>query len=175
MTLCGGRARSRMCVAAGGRPGSRRFPPLGPRPKDGARASGSPSPDRSAARSFATACGAASAVRSTRSRRSARRSGSCSSRARRPLTSRTLDSPPTSRPPSPGSGRRVRTILAALIAVYQKTISPLLGSRCRFYPSCSQYAKDAVLKHGVLRGTRLAIARILRCHPWNPGGVDLVP
>jgi len=69
----------------------------------------------------------------------------------------------------------VRTILAALIAVYQKTISPLLGSHCRFYPSCSQYAKDAVLKHGVLRGTRLAIARILRCHPWNPGGVDLVP
>jgi hypothetical protein len=69
----------------------------------------------------------------------------------------------------------VQTILAALIAVYQKTISPLLGSHCRFYPSCSQYAKDAVLKHGVLRGTRLAIARILRCHPWNPGGVDLVP
>jgi uncharacterized protein len=69
----------------------------------------------------------------------------------------------------------VRTILAALISVYQKTISPLVGSHCRFYPSCSQYAKDAVLKHGVLRGTRLAIARILRCHPWNPGGVDLVP
>jgi uncharacterized protein len=69
----------------------------------------------------------------------------------------------------------MRTILAALIAVYQKTISPLLGSHCRFYPSCSQYAKEAVLKHGVLRGTRLASARILRCHPWNPGGVDLVP
>jgi len=69
----------------------------------------------------------------------------------------------------------MRTILATLIAVYQKTISPLLGSHCRFYPSCSQYAKEAVLKHGVLRGTRLAIARILRCHPWNPGGVDLVP
>jgi uncharacterized protein len=69
----------------------------------------------------------------------------------------------------------MRAILAALIAVYQKTISPLLGSHCRFYPSCSQYAKEAVLKHGVLRGTRLAIARILRCHPWNPGGVDLVP
>jgi uncharacterized protein len=69
----------------------------------------------------------------------------------------------------------MRTILAALIAVYQKTISPLLGSHCRFYPSCSQYAKEAVLKHGVLRGTRLAIARMLRCHPWNPGGVDFVP
>jgi putative membrane protein insertion efficiency factor len=69
----------------------------------------------------------------------------------------------------------MRTILAALIAIYQRTISPLLGSHCRFYPSCSQYAKEAVLKHGVLRGTRLAIARILRCHPWNPGGVDLVP
>jgi putative membrane protein insertion efficiency factor len=66
-------------------------------------------------------------------------------------------------------------LIAAAIAVYQKTLSPLLGQRCRFYPSCSQYAKDAVLKHGTLRGAYLAAGRIVRCNPWNPGGVDLVP
>jgi len=69
----------------------------------------------------------------------------------------------------------MRRFLAGAIVVYQKALSPLLGPHCRYYPSCSQYAKEAVLKHGVLRGTRLAVARILRCHPWNPGGVDLVP
>jgi putative membrane protein insertion efficiency factor len=64
---------------------------------------------------------------------------------------------------------------AALIVVYQRVVSPLLGPRCRFYPSCSQYAKDAVLKHGLLRGVFLAAGRLARCHPWNPGGVDFVP
>jgi putative membrane protein insertion efficiency factor len=64
---------------------------------------------------------------------------------------------------------------AALIVVYQRVVSPLLGPRCRFYPSCSQYAKDAVLKHGLLRGVFLAVGRLARCHPWNPGGVDFVP
>jgi putative membrane protein insertion efficiency factor len=62
-----------------------------------------------------------------------------------------------------------------MIGLYQKTVSPLLGQRCRFYPSCSQYAKAAVLKHGSLRGVYLAAHRIVRCNPWNPGGVDLVP
>jgi putative membrane protein insertion efficiency factor len=61
------------------------------------------------------------------------------------------------------------------IVVYQRTISPLLGPNCRYYPSCSQYAKEAVLKHGVLRGVNLAVRRIVRCNPWNPGGVDFVP
>lgn len=69
----------------------------------------------------------------------------------------------------------VRRAFALTIVLYQRLISPFLGPRCRFYPSCSQYAKDAVLKHGVLRGVGFAVLRILRCHPWNPGGIDLVP
>ena len=66
-------------------------------------------------------------------------------------------------------------ILAGVIAVYQATLSPLLGPRCRYYPSCSQYAKEAVLKYGALRGSWLAAGRLALCHPWHPGGVDLVP
>ena len=66
-------------------------------------------------------------------------------------------------------------LLAAAIGLYQATISPLLGPRCRYYPSCSQYAKEAVLKYGALRGSWLAAGRLARCHPWHPGGVDLVP
>ena len=69
----------------------------------------------------------------------------------------------------------IRRCVAAPIALYQVTVSPLLGPRCRFYPSCSQYAIDAVLKHGVLRGVLLAVMRLVRCNPWNPGGVDFVP
>jgi putative membrane protein insertion efficiency factor len=68
-----------------------------------------------------------------------------------------------------------RPFVASVIVVYQRLVSPLLGPRCRFYPTCSQYAKEAVLKHGVLRGVWLAVRRICRCHPWNLGGVDLVP
>ena len=68
-----------------------------------------------------------------------------------------------------------RRAIAGAIVVYQQLVSPFLGPRCRFYPSCSQYAKGAVLKHGVLRGVFLAVRRIVRCNPWNPGGVDLVP
>lgn len=68
-----------------------------------------------------------------------------------------------------------RRALALAIVLYQRLVSPFLGPRCRFYPSCSQYAKEAVLKHGVLRGVGLAVRRILRCHPWNAGGIDLVP
>jgi putative membrane protein insertion efficiency factor len=62
-----------------------------------------------------------------------------------------------------------------LIRAYQLTLSPLLGPRCRFYPSCSQYALEAVRAHGALRGCALALRRLLRCHPWNPGGYDPVP
>jgi putative membrane protein insertion efficiency factor len=69
----------------------------------------------------------------------------------------------------------MRRIFAAAVSVYQATLSPILGPRCRFYPSCSQYAKEAVLKYGVLRGSWLAAGRLARCHPWHPGGVDLVP
>ncbi|MDP9417792.1 MAG: membrane protein insertion efficiency factor YidD [Actinomycetota bacterium] len=58
---------------------------------------------------------------------------------------------------------------------YQLFISPLLGARCRFYPSCSAYAVQALTVHGGVRGSWLATRRLLRCHPWNPGGVDPVP
>ncbi|MCB1770166.1 MAG: membrane protein insertion efficiency factor YidD [Candidatus Competibacteraceae bacterium] len=69
----------------------------------------------------------------------------------------------------------MRAILIALIRVYQLFVSPLLGNHCRFYPSCSQYAREAVEQYGVLRGGWLAIQRLSRCHPWHPGGVDPVP
>ena len=61
------------------------------------------------------------------------------------------------------------------IRAYQLLVSPLLGPRCRFYPSCSSYALEAIRAHGPLRGTWLAGRRLLRCHPWNAGGLDPVP
>lgn len=69
----------------------------------------------------------------------------------------------------------MRAILIALIRAYQLCISPLLGPHCRFYPSCSQYAREALERYGALYGGWLAIRRVLRCHPWHPGGIDLVP
>ncbi|MDG4561359.1 MAG: membrane protein insertion efficiency factor YidD [Candidatus Competibacter sp.] len=69
----------------------------------------------------------------------------------------------------------MRAILIVLIRGYQLLLSPLLGNHCRFYPSCSQYACEAIERHGALRGGWLAIRRVLRCHPWHPGGVDPVP
>jgi putative membrane protein insertion efficiency factor len=69
----------------------------------------------------------------------------------------------------------MRLCLIALIRLYQLVASPLLPRACRFYPSCSQYAIDAIRAHGVLRGAWLALARLARCHPWHPGGVDFVP
>jgi putative membrane protein insertion efficiency factor len=66
------------------------------------------------------------------------------------------------------------TAIAFLIA-YRKVISPLYGPVCRFYPSCSAYALEAVTVHGFLCGTWLACRRLVRCHPWNDGGVDHVP
>ncbi|MGB8327229.1 MAG: membrane protein insertion efficiency factor YidD [Steroidobacteraceae bacterium] len=69
----------------------------------------------------------------------------------------------------------MRAIAEWLIRGYQYAISPLLGPRCRFYPTCSQYALDAIHRHGMLRGGWLAMKRIGRCHPWHPGGFDPVP
>lgn len=69
----------------------------------------------------------------------------------------------------------MRPLFVALIRVYQVLISPLLGQRCRFYPSCSQYALEAIQKHGAVRGLALGARRLVKCHPLNPGGVDLVP
>ena len=69
----------------------------------------------------------------------------------------------------------MRAILIGLIAVYRFCVSPLLGPSCRFHPSCSWYAREAIERHGALRGLVLALRRIGRCHPWNPGGYDPVP
>jgi uncharacterized protein len=69
----------------------------------------------------------------------------------------------------------MRLLLVGVIRLYQLGISPLLPAACRFYPTCSQYALVAVRDHGARRGAGLAIKRLARCHPWNPGGVDFVP
>jgi hypothetical protein len=69
----------------------------------------------------------------------------------------------------------MRSALKLVIRVYRYTISPLLGPTCRFYPSCSCYAEQAIELHGAARGSYLAARRILRCHPWHPGGYDPVP
>ena len=65
-------------------------------------------------------------------------------------------------------------LLVGLIRVYQRLVSPLLGPRCRYWPSCSEYAAQAVQRHGILRGVVLATWRVLRCNPWSHGGVDPV-
>jgi putative membrane protein insertion efficiency factor len=65
--------------------------------------------------------------------------------------------------------------LIGLLRVYRKLVSPLYGQVCRFFPSCSAYALEAVTVHGAAKGSWLAARRLLRCHPWNPGGVDHVP
>lgn len=66
-------------------------------------------------------------------------------------------------------------ILVALVRLYQRLISPLLPARCRFHPTCSDYAIEAFRTHGARRGSWLALKRIGRCHPWNEGGIDPVP
>lgn len=67
-----------------------------------------------------------------------------------------------------------KIIIINLIRFYQKRLSPLKKPSCRFYPTCSQYAIDAVSKYGALKGSWLAVKRILKCHPFHPGGYDPV-
>ncbi|ACV37700.1 membrane protein insertion efficiency factor YidD [Accumulibacter sp.] len=69
----------------------------------------------------------------------------------------------------------MKQLLLALLGFYRYAISPMLGRRCRFFPSCSEYAAEAVEKHGAVRGSCLSVRRLFRCHPWNPGGFDPVP
>jgi len=66
-------------------------------------------------------------------------------------------------------------LLVGLLNFYRKFVSPLLGPRCRFYPSCSAYALEAVQLHGAVRGSWLAVRRLSRCHPFHAGGLDPVP
>jgi putative membrane protein insertion efficiency factor len=88
---------------------------------------------------------------------SPRRSGSCPSAD---PTKRTLNT---------------AVALRALLHVYRLGISPLLPRSCRFHPSCSQFALEAMSEHGAVAGTRLTLGRLMRCHPWSPGGYDPVP
>jgi putative membrane protein insertion efficiency factor len=69
----------------------------------------------------------------------------------------------------------IRNIVMFFIWLYQKTISPHLGSHCRYYPTCSAYAYEAVQKHGAYKGSVFALKRVLRCHPFHKGGYDPVP
>ena len=78
-------------------------------------------------------------------------------------------SPPAARP---GAAAR---ILLLLIEVYRVTLAPLIGGFCRYLPSCSVYAEEAIRRHGAWPGSRLAVRRVLRCHPFHRGGFDPVP
>ena len=66
-------------------------------------------------------------------------------------------------------------LLLRVVAFYSRAISPALPARCRFYPTCSAYAAEAIARHGAARGSWLALRRLVKCAPWHPGGVDLVP
>jgi uncharacterized protein len=76
---------------------------------------------------------------------------------------------------SAGRRRPVRRALLGAIAFYSRAISPALPPRCRFYPTCSAYAAEAVELHGAGRGSWLALRRLVKCAPWHPGGIDPVP
>jgi uncharacterized protein len=69
----------------------------------------------------------------------------------------------------------MRSVLTAILRTYRYCISPMLGPNCRFYPTCSCYAEEAIDKHGVTKGCYLTVRRLLRCHPWHAGGYDPVP
>ena len=69
----------------------------------------------------------------------------------------------------------MKALLLALLRGYQYAVRPMLGANCRFYPSCSDYAMEALERHGAFRGSWLAIRRVLKCHPYHPGGFDPVP
>jgi len=69
----------------------------------------------------------------------------------------------------------MKTLLLLLLRAYKLGISPVLGQNCRFYPSCSDYAAEAIREHGATKGSMLAARRLCKCHPWHPGGLDPVP
>ena len=69
----------------------------------------------------------------------------------------------------------IRRAAVALLRLYRYAISPMLGPCCRFHPSCSEYSQQAIMAHGLGRGSYLTLRRLLRCNPWHPGGHDPVP
>jgi len=69
----------------------------------------------------------------------------------------------------------MRVLAVVFLRAYHRVVSPFLPPACRFYPSCSEYAAQAIEKHGIARGVLLALARLARCHPFHPGGFDAVP
>jgi len=69
----------------------------------------------------------------------------------------------------------MRWLALRLIWLYRYLLSPWVGNQCRFYPSCSHYAEDAIATHGFVRGSYLTVKRLLKCHPWHEGGIDPVP
>lgn len=69
----------------------------------------------------------------------------------------------------------MKKILLLLITIYRKCISPLKPPTCRFYPTCSAYGLEAIQRFGAIKGSYLTIKRILKCHPFHPGGIDMVP
>ena len=69
----------------------------------------------------------------------------------------------------------MKPLLLLLLRGYQYAVRPLLGANCRFYPSCSDYAKEAIERHGALQGLWLVLRRVAKCHPYHPGGFDPVP
>ncbi len=84
--------------------------------------------------------------------------------------------PPTPRPETRTAAARLAAVLLlGAIRGYRWLLSPLLGPRCRYLPTCSAYALEAIERHGAWRGLHLAVARVLRCHPWGGSGYDPVP
>jgi len=69
----------------------------------------------------------------------------------------------------------MKHVLLLVIRAYQYLFSPWVGNQCRFYPTCSEYARIAISEHGSLKGGALAVKRLVKCHPWHAGGIDLVP
>jgi putative membrane protein insertion efficiency factor len=69
----------------------------------------------------------------------------------------------------------MKGLLLSMLRGYQYALRPLLGSNCRFFPSCSDYAREAIERHGALKGAWLTVRRVARCHPYHPGGFDPVP
>jgi putative membrane protein insertion efficiency factor len=92
-----------------------------------------------------------------------------------PATGRTEPVSPATGHPIPRPRTRGARVLVLPIIAYRRWISPALPARCRFYPSCSAYALEALAVHGAWRGVRLTLWRLLRCHPFHPGGYDPVP